>query len=125
MIEFESRGSFRNTENFLKRVSGNSIYSQLDGYAQEGVYALEQVTPKDTTRTAEAWAYTIDYSDKGTIITWTNDRENDGVPIVILLQYGHATGTGGYIQGQDFINPAMQPIFDDIADKVWKAVTTA
>lgn len=125
MIVIESKGSFRNTESFLKRVSGNSIYSRLDGYAQEGVYALEQVTPKDTTKTSEAWAYTIDYSDKSTIITWTNDRQNDGVPIVILLQYGHATGTGGYIQGQDFINPAMQPIFDDIADKVWKAVKSA
>lgn len=125
MIVIESKGSFRNTESFLKKVSGNSLYSQLDGYAQEGVYALEQVTPKDTTKTAEAWAYTIDYSDKSTIITWTNDRQNDGVPIVILLQYGHATGTGGYIEGQDFINPAMKPIFDDIADKVWKAVKSA
>ncbi len=125
MITIESKGSFSNTESFLKTMSGDSIYAQLENYAQQGVFALSDATPKDTGNTSEGWSYAIDREGKATTISWSNDRMTEGVPVVILLQYGHATGTGGFVQGKDFINPAIMPIFDDIADNVWKAVKSA
>ena len=125
MITIESKGSFRNTENFLKTMSGDSIYAQLENFAQAGVFALKEETTKDSGNTAEGWSYAIDREGKATTISWSNDRMVEGVPIVILLQYGHATGTGGFVQGKDFINPSIMPIFDDIADSVWKAVKSA
>lgn len=125
MITIESKGSFRNTENFLSKMSGDSIYAQLDKYAQDGVFALSEATPKDSGRTSEGWSYAIDREGKATTISWSNDRMTEGVPVVILLQYGHATGTGGFVQGKDFINPSIMPIFDEIADNVWKAVKSA
>lgn len=125
MITIESKGSFRNTENFLKTMSGDSIYAQLENFAQAGVFALKEATPKDSGNTAEGWSYAIDREGKTTTISWSNDQMVEGVPIVILLQYGHATGTGGFVQGKDFINPSIKPIFDNIADSVWKAVKSA
>lgn len=125
MITIESKGSFRNTENFLKIMSGDSIYAQLENYAQAGVFALAEATPKDSGKTSEGWSYAIDREGKGTTISWSNDRMTEGVPVVILLQYGHATGTGGFVQGKDFINPSIMPIFDNIAESVWKAVKSA
>lgn len=125
MITIESKGSFRNTENFLNTMSGDSIYAQLEFFAQNGVFALKDSTPKDSGNTAEGWSYAIDREGKATTISWSNDRLVDGVPVVILLQYGHATGTGGFVQGTDFINPSIRPIFDEIAENVWKAVKSA
>lgn len=125
MFSFESTGSFNKTEAALLKMSKGDIFSALDSYAREGVSALASATPVDSGITASSWSYEVTKSRGYYSITWTNSHVIDGRPIVIMLQYGHGTGTGGYVQGRDFINPAMKPIFDKIADKVWKAVTSA
>jgi len=125
MITFESRGSFKKTESFLASLSKQSIPRTLEKYARQGVSALESSTPEESGLTATSWDYEITSSRGSYSIVWTNDNIVDGVPVAILLQYGHGTGTGGYVQGKDFINPAIKPIFDKIAQDVWKAVTNA
>ena len=123
MIGVTHSGSFRNTERFLKRMSRRQQFPSLDTYGQRGVDALANATPKDTRETSKRWRYTIEQDHTGITISWYNDNEEQNVPIVILIQYGHATGTGGYVQGRDFINPVMQPLFDQIAYEIWKKVT--
>jgi len=126
MIRFESRGSFSNTEKFLKKASRlDHILRALERYAKQGVVALESATPVDTSLTSGSWDYEILNESGSYSIIWTNSNVVDGTPVVILLQYGHGTGTGGWVQGRDFINPALKPIFDKIADEVWKEVTSA
>ena len=125
MISFNVRGSTNRTEKALMTMSKIDMHSLLDSLAQEGVRALAAATPRDTGLTAESWGYRIKQTKRGTTITWTNiDREN-GFPVAIMLQYGHGTGTGGYVQGIDYINPVIKPIFDKIADRVWRAVSSA
>ena len=103
--------------------TGNTIQSVLDECGKMGVDALVSGTPKDTGKTAASWSYETEVGPTMSTIYWTNDNvTHDGDPIVILLQMGHGTGTGGYVAGRDFINPAMKPVFDAIEDKVWKAV---
>ena len=126
MITASSSGSFKKTETFLRRMSG--VTSRLDRtqafdkYGIRGVDALASATPIDTSETSKRWRYTV-VNRKGELtITWHNDNVIDGRPIAILIQYGHATGTGGYVNGRDYINPAIQPIFDEILDDVWKQV---
>ena len=97
----------------------------LDEFGRDGVQALRNATPVDSGATAEAWDYEIKRTRNYTEIVWTNSNINDGVPIAVILQYGHGTGTGGYVQGRDYINPAIRPIFDKIAEKAWKVVTSA
>lgn len=123
MIELEVTGSFKNLEKFLKAASKEDFYAGLDALAQRGVEALAANTPKDTGATASSWDYTIKKSRGRLTITWTNSHVDSGVPVAIILQCGHATGTGGYVAGTDYINPAIKPIFDDIARQVWKKVT--
>lgn len=125
MFTLSSKGSFKHTEKFLKKMSKGDIYKTLDRFALRGVQALASYTPKDSGVTAESWGYEIEHTKKETRITWTNSHVVAGRPIVILLQYGHGTGTGGYVAGRDFINPALRPIFNKIAEDVWKAVTSA
>lgn len=125
MITFSSSGSFKNTDAFLGRMSKGDIFSQLDSAAKEGVNALSRATPRDSGETAAAWSYTVTKGGGSYKITWTNGHVVNGVPIAIILQYGHGTGTGGYVSGRDYINPAMRPIFDQIAEKAWKAVTSS
>ena len=125
MITIESKGSFKKTESFLASLSKQSIPRTLEKYARQGVSALESSTPEESGLTATSWDYEITSSRGSYSIVWTNDNIVDGVPVAILLQYGHGTGTGGYVQGKDFINPAIKPIFDQIAQDVWKAVTNA
>ena len=125
MITFEQSGSFNNTEAFLKRVSKSHLSGILDGFGQEGVSALSAATPVESGLAAHSWGYKVVQSRSGFSITWTNSDTESGFPVAVMLQYGYATGTGGYVQGRDYINPAMKPIFDKIADKVWKAVTSA
>lgn len=122
---FSVSGSFKNTFAFLKKMQEQEAYAALEGYAQRGVDALSATTPKDTAETAGSWSYEI--IDEGGLfrIVWSNSSTNKGVNIAIILQYGHGTGTGGYVQGRDYINPALRPVFDEISDKVWKAVTSA
>lgn len=126
MLSFSSSGSTSRTSSFLKKMSEtSSLYASLDSLAQKGVAALQNATPVDSGLTASSWSYEIKIVAGKVTITWLNTNVNDGANVAILLQYGHGTGTGGYIQGYDYINPALQPVFDQIADEVWKKVTTA
>ncbi len=125
MITFESSGSFDRTEKFLSRMSRGDIFQSLESAGQAGVQALAAATPVDTSETANSWSYTVKRTRGSYSIEWTNGHIVAGVPVVILLQYGHGTGTGGYVRGRDFINPAIKPVFDKIANDVWKAVTSA
>lgn len=123
MLEVTHHGDFKNTERFLKRVSRRQQLGWVDAYGIRGVDALSNATPKDTRETSKRWRYEIKEERGRITITWLNDNEDNGVPIVILIQYGHATRNGGFVQGRDFINPAMQPLFDQMTDEIWKRVT--
>lgn len=125
MLSFEVTGFPGKTEAYLKSLSKKDIYKVLDSAGQRGVAALSAATPKDSGATASSWKYRVEKSSKGARIYWENTNVVGGTPLVILLQYGHGTGTGGYVQGRDFINPAMKPIFDSISNDVWRAVITA
>lgn len=124
-VTFKHRGSFRRSERFLNSIKGRRYLNALDKYGQMGVNALASATPRDTGKTASCWTYTIEYDKKRTTISWQNTNTIQNVNIAVILQYGHSTGSGGYVQGRDYINPAMQPIFDMIAQKAWKEVTRA
>lgn len=123
MISFRSKGSFTNTTDFLKRLSKMSIDDILNHYGDEGVAALRNATPVDSGLTADSWYYEIVKENGQISIRWNNRNVNKGVNIAVILQYGHGTRNGGYVQGRDYINPALQPIFDQIANKAWKEVT--
>ena len=124
MIEFVHKGNFGSTEKFLFKLYSQNFFKTLDYYAQKGVKALSSVTPTDTGKTASSWGYKITTSKDSVSIVWTNSNLTEGgTPIAILLQYGHGTGSGGYVQGQDYINPAIQPIFDEIEKGVWAEIT--
>lgn len=124
MFELTSRGSWDNTENFLRRIANGDIFASLDRYGQEGVNALRAATPVDSGITAASWGYEVILTSTSASIVWINTNDV-GKPLAILLQYGHGTGTGGYVQGRDYINPAIKPVFDRIEQEVWKAVTAA
>lgn len=124
-VNFEVSGGFTKTERFLNRMKRREYLNVLDEFGRDGVQALRNATPVDSGATAEAWDYEIKRTRNCTEIVWTNSNINDGVPIAVILQYGHGTGTGGYVQGRDYINPAIRPIFDKIAEKAWKVVTSA
>jgi hypothetical protein len=124
MIVIKHRGDFKNTEQLLKRATNsNFLKNILDRYGREGVKALAAATPVDTGLTASSWGYEIDMSRGSYTISFTNSNVENGVPIAIILQYGHATRNGGFVQGRDYINPAIQPIFDKLADEAWREVT--
>lgn len=124
MIRFRHRGDLKKTEQFLRHAQSGNFYGNLNSLAQKGVEALASATPKDTGNTAGQWSYKVERSGASCKITWINSNVNQGVNIAIILQYGHGTGTGGYVEGRDYINPAIKPIFDQIADDVWKEVTS-
>lgn len=124
MISIESSGSFHKTEDFLQALKAGEIYDVLSRYGQEGVSALSNSTPVDSGVAASSWSYSIEVKGTWHSIIWHNTNIENGLPVVILLQYGHGTGSGGYVAGRDFINPAIQPIFDRISADVWKAVST-
>lgn len=112
------------TKLYLHNLEKQGYFDSLNQYGELGVQALSSATPKDSGETASSWNYKIETANGRTSISWYNTNlTKDGDPIAILLQYGHGTGTGGYVQGRDYINPAIQPIFDNIADQVWKVVT--
>ena len=125
MITFEAKGGWDRTESFLKRAIRLNIAQRLQAAAAEGVAALAAATPKESGLTANSWTAEVTIGANGFTIEWQNTHVVSGVPIAIILQYGHGTGTGGYVQGRDYINPAMRPIFDQIADDVWNEVTSA
>lgn len=123
MIKLTTTGKFDKTNKFLKRASTWSKNVNLDVYAKKGVAALSSATPVDTGLTASSWYYRIDRKDGLISITFLNSNINKGVPIAIILQYGHGTRNGGWVEGRDYINPAIRPIFDELADAAWKEVT--
>lgn len=123
VIKIMHKGNFNNLEKFLNKVQGAGYLNILDRYGQEGVAALSSATPVDSGKTAASWTYEIERDSEHTTISWSNTNANNGVNIALILQYGHGTGTGGYVQGRDFINPAIQPIFDRMAEEAWKEVT--
>lgn len=122
MIKFRHRGNFDKTEKFLKKVSKSDFLKDLEKYGDMGVQALASATPIDSGLTKESWSYEIERSSGSYTIHWINTNVHNGVNIAVILQYGHGTGTGGYVQGRDYINPAIRPIFDEIADSAWKEV---
>lgn len=123
MIKLTTTGKFDKTNKFLKRASTWSKNVNLDVYAKRGVAALSSATPVDTGLTASSWYYRIDRKDGLISITFLNSNINKEVPIAIILQYGHGTRNGGWVEGRDYINPAIRPIFDELADAAWKEVT--
>jgi len=122
MIEFTQKGDFSRLLKYLNNIRGKRYRDILEKYAIEGVEALRLNTPVDSGLTADSWDYEILTTSKGFSINWTNSNLVDGVPVVILLQYGHATRSGSFLEGRDFINPSMKPIFDRIAESLWKEV---
>ena len=123
MITFRQRGDFSKLTNFMERAKEAVHLGNLDKYGQEGVAALACATPVDTGQTANSWHYKIEQKNGSVSIGFYNTNIQNGVPIAIILQYGHATRNGGWVQGRDYINPAIQPIFDKIADTAWREVT--
>jgi hypothetical protein len=122
-IEITQKGSFKNTERYLEHLSKDDLYATLSKYGSLGVSALSNATPVRSGLTAESWYYEIVQRRGYYSIRWHNRNVNEGRPIAILIQYGHGTGTGGYVQGRDYIMPAIRPIFDRIAADAWKEVT--
>ena len=123
-ITFVHRGNFKNTEKFFSKVMKQEYLDVLNKYGQLGVESLSAATPKDTGKTASSWTYTVDHDKSAVTIDWRNTNENKGVNIAYILQYGHGTGTGGYVAGVDYINPTMKPVFDAAEEETWKEVTS-
>lgn len=124
-IRFETSGDFRNLEKFLTNVQKIDVRGILESCGQEGVAALALATPVETGLAAHSWSYRITGGRGNWELAWLNGDIENGFNVVIALQYGHGTGTGGWVPGRDFINPAIRPIFDQVAERFWKAVTSA
>ena len=123
MITFRQKGDFSKLTNFLEKAKNVVKLGDLDRYGREGVAALASATPVDSGKTANSWYYKIENKNGSATISFHNSNIQNGVPIAIILQYGHGTGTGGWVEGRDYINPAIQPIFDKIAADAWREVT--
>ena len=123
MISFRQKGDFSNLSRFLERAKETVKIGDLDKYGRAGVSALSSATPVNTGKTAASWTYEIVRQNGSVSIEFHNTNIQKGIPIAIILQNGHATGTGGWVEGRDYINPAIQPIFDQIANDAWKEVT--
>lgn len=122
MISFRHRGDFSELTKFLKKANGSANLRDMDRYGREGVAALASATPVDTGKTSASWYYRIERKKGSVSISFHNSNIQNGVPIAIILQYGHGTRNGGWVQGRDYINPAIQPVFDRIAESAWKEV---
>lgn len=123
MVSFRHKGDFKKLTGFLEQMKETVHLGTLDKYGREGVAALASATPIDSGKTAQSWSYVIEQKKGSVTITFNNSNIQNGVPIAIILQYGHATKNGGWVEGRDYINPAIQPIFDKIADAAWREVT--
>lgn len=123
MIGFRQKGDFSKTVKFFQKLKNANIIRILERYGQEGVAALASATPVDTGLTANSWYYKIEVKNDSSTLMFCNSNVVKGIPIAIILQYGHGTGTGGWVQGRDYINPAIQPIFDKIVENAWGEVT--
>lgn len=125
MIEFKSKGDFSKVSGWLVKVKQPIKRNVLDKYGRRGVEALSEATPKETGLTAASWSYSIEITAGRASIFFFNSNINNGVQIAVILQYGHGTGTGGWVEGRDYINPALVPVFEDLANEAWKEVTDA
>ena len=123
MVRFKQKGDFSKLTKYLEKAKEVVHLGILDKYGRKGVEALSSATPVDTGLTAESWRYEIVNKNGSARINFCNSNIQNGVPIAIILQYGHGTGTGGWVQGRDYINPSIQPIFDEIANEAWREVT--
>ena len=123
MIKFKHKGNFSKTYDFFERARKAVSLRDLERYGKEGVVALASATPVETGLTANSWSYQIDRTKETVTISFHNTNIQNGVPIAIILQYGHGTRNGGWVEGRDYINPAIQPIFDKLANEAWKEVT--
>lgn len=124
MITFRQKGDFSKLNHYFEKLKEGIKIGDLDKYGRAGVEALSNATPKDTGQTVSSWYYEIKRSNGSVSIQFKNSNVHEGVPIAVILQYGHGTGTGGWVEGRDYINPAIQPIFDAIANNAWKEVTS-
>ncbi len=122
MISFSVSGSSKKTEKWLKKMQSGDVFKQLDKYGQQGVEALAAATPVKSGKTAQSWTYRISKRKGRYSITWNNTNIVDTVQIAVIIQYGHATGNGGWVEGNDYINPVIRPLFKKIADDIWNEV---
>ena len=122
-ISFTTKGDWGKTYSYLKRLQSNQAFAIMEKYGQQGVTALSAATPVDSSETANSWTYEVVRRKGYFAIHWHNTHMEDGIPIAVILQYGHGTGTGGYVQGRDYIMPAIQPIFDAMVNEIWREVT--
>lgn len=122
MITISHKGNFKKSLQFLNKITDAPIRAILDKYGRLGVERLAAATPTDTGLTASSWIYEIEITGTGYVITWSNTHVNKHVNIAMILQYGHGTRNGGYVQGRDYINPALQPVFDQLAEEAWREV---
>ena len=122
MIKFSQKGDFSKLTSFLEKAKEVVKLGDLDKYGKAGVKALESATPMDSGLTANSWYYTIERNDNTVSINFHNSNIQNGIPIAIILQYGHGTGTGGWVEGRDYINPAIQPIFDNLVKDAWEVI---
>jgi hypothetical protein len=125
LIKISSEGDFSKTIKFLEKMEKFKVEHILEKYGSKGVSALSSATPIDSGLTASSWTYVVEVKSESATIHWMNTNVNKGVNIAVILQYGHGTGTGGYVQGRDYINPAMRSIFDQIAEEAWREVVNA
>lgn len=123
MIKFRQKGDFKKTEDFFKKIGSGSYLKGLKDFGEAGVSALKEATPKDTGKTSESWSYSIETKKNGVSLVWSNSNINNGVNIAIVIQYGHGMPSGYYVQGVDYINPALKPLFALIGKRVWEEVT--
>jgi hypothetical protein len=124
LVSFRQKGDFSKLTRYLEKAKNKARIGILDKYGREGVAALASATPVDTGLTASSWSYKVEHKNGSATISFHNSNIQNGVPIAIILQYGHGTGTGGWVEGKDYINPAIQPIFDKLADNAWREVTS-
>lgn len=124
MITFRHKGDFSKLDGLLEKAKESLCIGVLDKYGRIGVKALSEATPKDSGTTASSWSYRIERDSGSPALAFYNSNVNEGVPIAVILQYGHGTGTGGWVAGTDYINPAMKPVFDNLAKEVWREVTS-
>lgn len=123
MIAIRHRGNFKHIQKFLDEAPKMNVQAILERCGKAGVDALFAATPRDTGVTGNSWSYRVTVSNGRYSVEWLNSNIVNGVPIAIIIQYGHATGNGGYVQGRDYINPALKPVFDKLAEEVWREVT--
>lgn len=123
MISFRQKGDFSDLTSFFEKAKETVNIGELDRYGEMGVKALREATPKDTGLTANSWHYEITHGKESVSISFNNTNIQNGVPIAVILQYGHGTRNGGYVEGRDYINPAIQPIFDEIANDAWREMS--